>query len=104
MLDWGPSNFTVLEDKLSPLPGVVPVEAWRVLRIDAYIKDIEIPHGDRYENCWLHQARFWVMNWADIEPTFARYFGTAGLYHRVSFCVEVMTWTENEGWSYEDCM
>ena len=110
VIDWGPPNATILIDAcLSAFRAgsrVLAVPCWTVLWVEAEIRDFppsrhSIYHGDRG---WERYHDYFVAGWEDVRPIFDKYFSTCGCYHRVSWRVEQMHWTEQDGWEEDDCL
>ena len=51
---------------------------------------------------WMHWAFYPVRDWCYIRDVFDEYFGTGGLYERVSFQVETWTWSSVGAWEIDD--
>ena len=110
--DWGPSNaIREVDERYKPDPDidieltrVLRVPCWTLLRCSAEVRDFpksrfSVYHGD---HGWEPFADFWVADWGQIWTHFDDFYSTVGCYTRVSFRVERMHWTREEGWEYDD--
>ena len=95
VFDWGLATGTHLVDVGH---RVLDVECWRVLWVEAYVRDFAIGSEFAHEEGWKHWATFPVLLWYEIPRVFHLFFGTMGLYRRVSFHVEEWVWTQEDGW------
>ena len=110
--DWGePSRHMIVPvNRLDPWNGSWKiVEYWDILWVNAYVRhfpadrrlDIQLDVAIQ-ESGWTHWALYSVKSWCYIRDVFDEYFGTAGLYHRVSFQVETWTWSRSGTWEIDD--
>ena len=79
------------------------VEYWDILWVNVYVRDFAAYfcsfRGDRG---WKHYACFPVKEWYYITDVFDEYLGTCGLYRRVSFQVELWSWSSQRKWEIDD--
>ena len=104
--DWGQPSRQEFEWVRSE---VQRVEYWDILWVTAYVRDFPAyrrlgiqPDVGIEESGWTHWAFYPVKDWCYIRDVFGRYFGAAGLYHRVSFQVETWTWSSKGAWEIDD--
>ena len=90
--DWGPAT-----DRF-----VIGWDCWRVIWVEAYVRDFTRRSGFVHVKGWKHWATFPVLRWRHIPRVFHTWFGTLGLFRRVSFHVEEWIWTQEEGWKFDD--
>ena len=102
---WGPANSTMLVDADDGAgAGYQIVPSWRLLRVVAYVRGWTRVGPCQGDYGWDFYCSYWVNRWENIVLVFDRFFGTGGLYERVSFHVEVCNWNSIEGWAYDDCV
>ena len=99
VIHWGPATGTDLVD---PERRLQKVECWRVLWVNAYVR--EFPGKSQFygEPGWVYFGTFPVMQWSEIPHVFQEYFAKRGPYQRVCFHVEAWIWTEHSGWTWDD--
>ena len=104
VVSWGDENHTMLVDVNDGAgPRVESVSCWRLLYVIAYVRDYAGYSGPYHgDHGWEFFCDYWVSDWRLVEEVFDMFFGTAGLYHRVSFHVETRYWNHITGWSYND--
>ena len=79
------------------------VEYWDILWVNAYVRNFPANRRlHREDPGWVHWAFYPVRDWWYIRYVFDEYFGTAGLYERVSFQVETWTWSNSGAWEIDD--
>ena len=99
VIHWGPATGTDLVD---PERRLQKVECWRVLWVNAYVR--EFPGKSQFygQPGWVYFGTFPVMQWSEIPNVFQEYFALGGLDQRVCFHVEAWIWTEQCGWTCDD--
>ena len=100
VVNWGQPNS---EHLLQVMRNCRPVPCWRVLYVSAWVRDfpgVQGPH--RGDQGWWYYVSFYVARWSAVRMVFDKLFATAGWYTRVSFSVETLLWTREEGWDIED--
>ena len=96
VVEWGPGTSGHLVDLEE---GVLAVEGWEVLWVDAYVRGYKLGDAGWGDSPW---ATFPVLQWSEIPNVFESFFATGGLYTRVSFHVEKWIWTRECGWECDD--
>ena len=96
---WGPATRT---DLVRPWRHIKRIECWRVLWVNAYVR--EFPRKSQFygKPGWVYFGTFPVMQWSEIPNVFQEYFAEGRLYQRVCFHVEAWIWTEQCGWTCDD--
>ena len=99
VIHWGPATRT---DLVRPWRRLQRIEWWRVLWVNAYVR--EAPGKSQFygEPGWVYFGTFPVMQWSEIPNVFQEYFAEGGPYQRVCFHVEAWIWTEQCGWTCDD--
>ena len=98
--DWGPPSRQEVERVQGEMQHV---EYWDILWVNAYVLNFRAYRRFFLEESgWTHWAFYSVKDWCYIRDAFDEYFGTARLYHRVSFQVETWTWSRRGAWEIDD--
>ena len=97
--NWGPPNsFSVVHFGNRALR----VPAWQIIFVNAYIRNESAGAGRVEDHGWIWRCSFCTTGWHQVPSIFEEYYGSAGVYRRVAFFVEIWVWTQEGGWEALD--
>ena len=104
IVEWGPPNATTLVDVCveGQTNQVLRVDAWKVLYVKVWIRNIYRPTQFACVSRWEHMCSFVVERWDQVFPHFELFYGSAGIANRFKWDVERWLWTSQNGWEPDD--
>ena len=97
--DWGPANSVSV---IQYADGVMRVPSWHILFVNVYIRNESAGAGRTEDRGWMWRCSFCTTGWHEVPTIFDEYYGSAGVYTRVAFFVEIWVWTYQNGWEALD--
>ena len=90
IVEWGPANATTLVDVCveGQTNRVLRVDAWKVLYVKVWIRNIYRDTQLASVSHWQHMFSFFVERWDQVFPHFELFYGSGGIANRFKWEVE----------------